>query len=166
MIANLWIFLISYTTLVKSVELSKCDVHCHSVNFATCHVFLAGRMKPSNIWDWEKIKIQIISNSAKSGLPLFSRNIKKTKLSIANASPCSLLFAKSRGTAELYTCLERLSVYNWDVWNAFSSSVWPASVWSRHQIFQLFGQRTRAWDIVLGKILFFILFYFNTASGS
>lgn len=160
MIASLWIFLSSYKTLVKSVELSKCDVHCHSVNFATCRVFLAGRMKPSNIWDWEEIKIQIISNSAKSGLPLFSRNIKKPKLSIANASLCSFLFAKSHGTAELYTCLERLGIYNWDVWNAFSSSVWPTSVWSRHQIFQLFGQHTRAWDIVLGKIFFGFLVFF------
>lgn len=165
MTASLWVFLISPTSLVKSLVLSKCDVHCHSVNFATCPICLAGRMKPISIWDREEIKIQLISNSAQSGLPLFSRSIKNPKLSIANASPCSLLFAKSRGTAELYTCLERLSIYNWDVWNAFSSSLWPTSVWSRHQIFQLFGQHTRAWDIVLGKI-FFILFYFNTASGS
>lgn len=103
-------------------------------------------------------------NSAKSGLPLFSRNIKSPRLSVGNASPCSLLFAKSRGTAELYTCLEGLSISNWNVWNAFSSWVWPTSVWSRHQIFQLFGQSTRAWDRVLGKIfLFFFPFNFILA---
>lgn len=99
--------------------------------------------------------------SAKSGLPLLSRNKKSPKLSITNASPCSLLFAKSRGAAELYTCLEGLSIYSRDVWNAFSSSVWPEPVWSRHQIFQLFGQRTRAWDRVLGKIFFFFFFFLN-----
>lgn len=34
-----------------------------------------------------------------------------------------------------------------------------------HQIFQLFGQHTGAWDAVLGEI-FLNLIYFNTASGS
>lgn len=141
----------------QPLELSKCGVHCHSVNFGTCCVCWAGRRRPNNIWDWEEIKIQMVSDSAKSGLPFCPRNMKSPKLCTASASP-------SHG------CLEQQSSVPAWAGSAFLAGLCemhpPAQlgphhcVWSTHQIFQLFGQPAGAWDTVLGKIFFFLLLYF------